>query len=1011
MIKKTVLLFLALLFAVAGSSCAGPSAPGDTSPLTAEDTPLPETAPLPEEKPLPDGPYVLLDRTGAAEGSYTDFNEAVAGLPGEGGTLVVWSDYTTGSEAALNVDAKPLVITARNGATLTVGRAVLFSANVTFTDITLINGAANGLDFLYAQGHNITVTETVNCIQSGEGRYLSLFAGGAANANIKAASEITVCGGIWRNVYLGNYTGSFSGEASLSFRNAEISGGGIYLSNCNGGTSTASVKVDVSGGTVNALKSVANSSVHNGPYAVSLTGGTVKDLGVSDSTRGTVTIDLSDKAGVCVGGTARIGLLTGGEGVLSLFSQARMIVKKAAGNVVFTVSGIPEGNHEYLSVTDGNTDASFQYKPKSGETVKRKETENGFSMILENIKTTTVTLHYGNRDTSSRYQPSAVIIRGLSNKGKQVAPTERGVSDGVSYIKAELECGLYCYKVFYPADRDYGIKYFYVDNSEESLEFTMLIEPYSAGSFMQKAFSNTTDHILSSFYNTEKIKDFKTYATPTFLYHPDDRVFTTNEELVAFCEKIAKENPRAYLFYPIGLTEQYKLKTPVLVFTKDAVPAGASLETVAETVRSKGTREIMLINGGMHGNEPAGMEGVLAYALELSSEYGERILDKFGAVILIPALSADNVCTYIREYPDGCNSNRDLLACEHDGSKAYVKTYGLFQPTVTVTCHEDLGVLTVNETDYSITDIHNMAFLFNGPANTPVADVTGIIDGTLALEDHQGMQMLQRIIDKMNDTGYRAQHYRIPDYYPVCERGYSAALGSYSFLIELNGIDNGKGNFPLRVHGHVAAIKAIAEEIIATNGGVARTVAEAREHVKVKTYDPDNGFILQMSRKVIGTEPFPSIYVDGTYQNKDAVKSWTLYTKAETSRSMPTAYVIPADLPSTAKILALLDLHGIEYRELKAGSTLALRHYTMPTASSGASVGAKKDVTFANGAYLVSTDSSAAYLIAYLFEPDSYPPKEGFRVSLFNMGYIRASDALYRCEESNAADLIRDMIK
>ena len=107
----------------------------------------------------------------------------------------------------------------------------------------------------------------------------------------------------------------------------------------------------------------------------------------------------------------------------------------------------------------------------------------------------------------------------------------------------------------------------------------------------------------------------------------------------------------------------------------------------------------------------------------------------------------------------------------------------------------------------------------------------------------------------------------------------------------------------------------------------------------------------------------------------------------------------------------MLDLHGIEYRELKAGSTLALRQYTMPTASSGAAVGAKKEVTFSNGAYLVSTDTPAAYVIAYLFEPDSYPPKEGFRVSLFNMGYIRASDALYRCEESNVADLIRDMIQ
>jgi len=619
---------------------------------------------------------------------------------------------------------------------------------------------------------------------------------------------------------------------------------------------------------------------------------------------------------------------------------------------------------------------------------------------LKNSNMTVVRLYYGNRDISSEIQPSAVIIRGLSNGGTQVKPLRSGKENGVKYIETELECGLYCYKVFYPTPRDFGIKYFYIDGKSDYVEYKMLLEPYKESSYMQKAFSNTTDHVINEFYNPDKIEGFKTYATPAFLYHNDDRVFTSNEELCTFCEEIAKNCKYARIFYPTGLTSVYGLKTPVMVFTKDDIPEGATIEETADIVRSKGIREIMTVSGGMHGNEPAGMEGVLSYALELTTEYGERVLDKFGAIVLIPCVSADNTCTYYREYPDGCNSNRDLIVCEHDGSVVYATAYNLFMPTVTVSCHEDVGILKVNAADYSVDDIHIVAMAFNGAANTPVMDVNAAIRGENVYAEHMGMQMMQNVLDRLNAVGYRAQHYKHATYFPASERSYAAVRGAFAYLIELSGIDNGKGNFPLRVHGEVTTIKNIAEEVIAKNGEIAKTVYAARENVRVKEFSEGNRFITKMSKADIAEEPNPSIYVDGTYKDKDAVRPWPLYCKAEASRPMPTAYVIPADLAYIDSILRLLDTHNIAYKKLDSGSTLALRKYSMtypPKAT--VELGEREEVTFENGAYLISTDSPAAYLIAYLFEPDSYPEGDGCRVSLFNMGYIRASDALYRCEE------------
>ena len=113
---------------------------------------------------------------------------------------------------------------------------------------------------------------------------------------------------------------------------------------------------------------------------------------------------------------------------------------------------------------------------------------------MNDPKMTNVRLYYGNRDIYSDIQPNAIIIRGLSTGGTQVYPHTEGKENGISFIECELECGLYCYKVFYTTPRDFGIKYFYIDGKTDYVEFKMLLEPFAESSYMVKAFSNTTDH-------------------------------------------------------------------------------------------------------------------------------------------------------------------------------------------------------------------------------------------------------------------------------------------------------------------------------------------------------------------------------------------------------------------------------------------------------------------------------------------------------------------------------------
>jgi len=104
----------------------------------------------------------------------------------------------------------------------------------------------------------------------------------------------------------------------------------------------------------------------------------------------------------------------------------------------------------------------------------------------------------------------------------------------------------------------------------------------------------------------------------------------------------------------------------------------------------------------------------------------------------------------------------------------------------------------------------------------------------------------------------------------------------------------------------------------------------------------------------------------------------------------------------------------VRYTKLRAGSTLTLRKYAgLESARSSAdkvSFGAAKDVSFANGAYAVTLDTSDSYLITYLFEPDSYARYSSYHNdthSFAQMGFLTNADTLYRAETDDVAALIR----
>ncbi len=247
---------------------------------------------------------VYLDGTGATAGAQTTLLNAANALPSTGGTIVVCGDTATPSSAATTLPAKTLTITSENGAKLTIGRALILNGDTTLRSITIANAASDGLDFVYTQGHDFTVESDVTTVASTKtNRFLSLYTGGAANASCAPVDQkMTVKGGEWRNIYIGNWSGTFSGTLCTVTVDGATIDRQIQIGNYNSGNNSCNKTVlRINSGTVAKILPLNAAAASE----ISVTGGTVGEMQLGSTNCANASLDVS------VSGTAEVGRFSG----------------------------------------------------------------------------------------------------------------------------------------------------------------------------------------------------------------------------------------------------------------------------------------------------------------------------------------------------------------------------------------------------------------------------------------------------------------------------------------------------------------------------------------------------------------------------------------------------------------------------------------------------------------------------------------------------------------------------
>ena len=228
--------------------------------------------------------------------AYATLEKAVSVIAESGGSVIVCADTEMSTDAVLAASEKDILITSvhknenyKNSAKLTIKSAVQISSNVTFDNITV-----NGEGTLYAGGHTLTMSSTVET----DGK-LNISAS-AVNGESSSGGQAVLEGGAYNVASAGSVNGK--GAASVTNTIVSVEGAQVKVLTVSGGNdiSGSSVVSILSGKVVEGIYGIygTDTAKVSGTASVEIAGGTISGKvnaladGVSSTAPGTYSLTL-----------------------------------------------------------------------------------------------------------------------------------------------------------------------------------------------------------------------------------------------------------------------------------------------------------------------------------------------------------------------------------------------------------------------------------------------------------------------------------------------------------------------------------------------------------------------------------------------------------------------------------------------------------------------------------------------------------------------------------------------
>ncbi|KAI1812370.1 carboxypeptidase [Poronia punctata] len=403
------------------------------------------------------------------------------------------------------------------------------------------------------------------------------------------------------------------------------------------------------------------------------------------------------------------------------------------------------------------------------------------------------------------------------------------------------------------------------------------------------------------------------------------------------------------------------------------------------------------IQGGVHGNEPAGDQAVLALLgkLDADQNWTASLLDRM-EILLFPRYNPDGVFYFQRDLASNVDPNREHVKLARQQSIDIKKLLSTFSPHIAVDMHEFTGTRLIDG-EYK----HGMdALIATGKNLNTHQDIRDLSESLFA----------DGIAKRLETAGFRWEPYFTmtrgsPSEITLAEAGSNPSLGRNSFglmqavgiLTEVRGIRLADQHFQRRVATALTMVSAILDIALENFDDVYSTIENAVD----KFVNGDDDIIVTDYRNPTErTVPF----VDVTNGNLTQVPvNWlgTTPVTANLTRTRPEAYLIPR---AWSHLAGRLEASGLSVETLDDGYSGVVEALTITSASispryyEGAipvTVTTEPhltDIDLPPGSFRISTRQKNAALAFVALEPenvDSYvrfnliPVKKGDEYPIF----------------------------
>lgn len=382
--------------------------------------------------------------------------------------------------------------------------------------------------------------------------------------------------------------------------------------------------------------------------------------------------------------------------------------------------------------------------------------------------------------------------------------------------------------------------------------------------------------------------------------------------------------------------------------------------------------------GGLHGNEPAGTEGLLMYLHYLLNNDDAGSLLKEVSIMIVPMANIDGYEKQSRFSASGADLNRDQTRLLEPETVSLKNALNSFSPHVAIDIHEyqptrpELAKITGN----TLTVPYDVLFLPSGNLNIP-GDLRSIVHELYLSEVSSLLELYDLsshyyFLPKTTKDG--SIYLKMGGSSPRSSATSFGLTNAVSIIFEIRGIGLGRKNFERRVFSGFLFSKSIVETTYNNKQRVLESV--------------DNAIRATISlQKDIVLNAKPGVYMDEIQfldldENKIIQKSMMI---KDANRSEPTqirrrprGYVL---LPECSSLAGKLKILGLTIDTLKNERRLKVESY-MVTDTAGLdpidkfAVNSvtirleKSRILFPAGSYFISTEQKNAGLAVSTLEPE-----------------------------------------